>query len=142
MFRTIVLAIDGSDSSNRASDLAGRLAQEHGAKVIAVHVVEHMVGRAGGVAVHADEASIQARIHATIDGMKQSGVDASLQFAEGVLGGPAHVIAEVAADEHADLVITGTRGHSPITGIVIGSVAQRLLHLAPCPVLVVTPPGS
>ena len=33
--------------------------------------------------------------------------------------------------------MTGTRGHTVLTGMVIGSVAQRMLHVAPCPVLVV-----
>ena len=37
----------------------------------------------------------------------------------------------------ADLIVTGSRGHTAIAGIVLGSVAQRLLHLADCPVLVV-----
>jgi nucleotide-binding universal stress UspA family protein len=53
-------------------------------------------------------------------------------------GGPAPVIAEEARDRGADLIVAGTRGHGRIVGLVIGSVAQSLLHLAPCPVLVVT----
>jgi nucleotide-binding universal stress UspA family protein len=137
MFRTIVLAVDGSPSSDHAVDVAGKLASELTSKIIAVHVVEHMGGRAGAVPVHADESSLQGRISAQVDKLKQSGVDASLQFAEGILGGPAHVIAEVATNEGADVIITGTRGHSPVAGLVVGSVAQRLLHIAPCPVLVV-----
>jgi nucleotide-binding universal stress UspA family protein len=137
MFRTIVLAIDGSESSDRAVDIAGKLATELSSRIIAVHVVEHMGGRAGAVPVHADEGSIQGKINSQIESLKKSGLDASIQFAEGILGGPAHVIAEVASTERADVIITGTRGHSQLTGLVVGSVAQRLIHLAPCPVLVV-----
>jgi nucleotide-binding universal stress UspA family protein len=142
MFRTIVLAVDGSESSNRAVDIAGKLATESAAKIIAVHVVEHLALRAGAVPVHADEGGIQAKISAQVDALRNSGLDASLQFAEGILGGPAHVIAEVAANEHADVIITGTRGHSPLTGLVVGSVVQRLLHITSCPVLVVPSNGS
>ena len=142
MFRTIILAIDGSDSSSRAVDVAGELAQKYGSKIIAVHVVEHLGGRAGAVPAHADEGEIQAKINSQVEELKKSGIDASLQFAETAMGGPAHVIGDVAATEHADLIVTGTRGHSPIAGLVVGSVAQRLLHVSTCPVLVIPAKGG
>jgi nucleotide-binding universal stress UspA family protein len=50
---------------------------------------------------------------------------------------PAHAIAEVAREERSDLVVMGTRGHTALAGVLLGSVTQRLLHIAPCPVLVV-----
>jgi nucleotide-binding universal stress UspA family protein len=56
-------------------------------------------------------------------------------------GGPAHVIADAATKVGADLIVTGSRGHTALAGIMLGSVAQRLLHLAHCPVLVV-PKGA
>jgi nucleotide-binding universal stress UspA family protein len=39
--------------------------------------------------------------------------------------------------KNADLIVTGTRGRSALAGVVVCSVAHRLLHIAPCPVLVV-----
>jgi nucleotide-binding universal stress UspA family protein len=57
-----------------------------------------------------------------------------------ITGGPAPVIAEAAAREKADIIVTGTRGHTALAGVIVGSVAQRLLHVAPCPVLVVPAP--
>jgi nucleotide-binding universal stress UspA family protein len=57
-------------------------------------------------------------------------------------GGPAHVIADAAAKESADVIVTGTRGHTALAGVFLGSVAQRLLHLAGCPVLVVPDAAS
>lgn len=52
-------------------------------------------------------------------------------------GAAAHAIADVAEDEHADLIAVGSRGHSGIAGLLLGSVTQRLLQVVQCPVLVV-----
>jgi nucleotide-binding universal stress UspA family protein len=52
-------------------------------------------------------------------------------------GGVAHRIVEVAAKIPADLIVVGTRGHTTLGGLLLGSITQRLLHLATCPVFVV-----
>ena len=59
-----------------------------------------------------------------------------------MLGGPAHPIEEIAEEAKADLIVVGTRGHSAIAGLLLGSVTQRLLHIARRPVLVVPSPKS
>lgn len=56
---------------------------------------------------------------------------------EMIPGRPADVIATVAETRGADEIIIGTRGHGPISGAVLGSVAHALLHLAQCPVTVI-----
>ncbi len=58
-----------------------------------------------------------------------------------MVGGAAHPIASIADDADADLIVCGTRGHSAVAGLLLGSVTQRLLHLARQPVLVV-PEGA
>jgi nucleotide-binding universal stress UspA family protein len=50
---------------------------------------------------------------------------------------PADAVAAVAAETNADAIVCGTRGHSALTGAILGSVAQRLLHVAPCAVIAV-----
>jgi nucleotide-binding universal stress UspA family protein len=50
-------------------------------------------------------------------------------------GRPAHVLLSTSAD--AGLIVVGTRGRGPVTGLIFGSVGQRLLRHAHCPVLVV-----
>jgi nucleotide-binding universal stress UspA family protein len=50
---------------------------------------------------------------------------------------PAPAIAEAARDTGADLIVVGTRGHTAIGGLMLGSVTQRLLHIAPCALLTV-----
>jgi nucleotide-binding universal stress UspA family protein len=136
MFQTIVLAVDGSEQSNRAADFAATLAKESGGRILAVHVKELMAGRAAGP-IHVDEDEIVDEIRSRVKQLNDDGVKTELQVTSTMTGGPAHVIAEVAEKEAADVIVTGTRGHTAITGVVLGSVAQRLLHVAPCPVLVV-----
>jgi nucleotide-binding universal stress UspA family protein len=47
------------------------------------------------------------------------------------------MLADTARDAGADVIVAGTRGHAPVAGLLLGSVTQRLLHIAPCPVLAV-----
>ena len=53
------------------------------------------------------------------------------------VGQPGEVIAKLAAELACDLIVMGTHGRSPVAGMVMGSVASRVLHLAHCPVLLV-----
>ena len=54
-------------------------------------------------------------------------------------GEPVHVLAALARDEHIDLVVVGTHQHHRAGDILVASVAERLIRLAPCTVVVVKP---
>jgi nucleotide-binding universal stress UspA family protein len=140
MFNTIVLALDGSEGSQRAIPLAVELAQRDNAKIVIVHVDERIVGKGGGD-IHADEPEIQTEIRKRAEELSKQGIDADVVLRDVMVGGPAHPIAEVAAERGADLIVAGTRGHSAVAGLLVGSVTQRLLHLAHQPVLAVPPPA-
>lgn len=138
MFKTIVAAVDGSDTSGRAESTAVELAKEAGAKLVLVHVDEHNIGKGGGdLRVDSDE--VKAAVRKRAEELSGEGVDAGAEFRDSSLGGPAHAIADVAEEHGADLIVLGTRGHAPVSGLLLGSVAQRLLHITPCPVLTVPP---
>jgi nucleotide-binding universal stress UspA family protein len=139
VFKTIVLAVDGSESSDRAVSYAGELARQTGGRIVAVHIKELIAGRFAGP-VHVDEDELQAKVRKQIADLKSAGVSAEIEMHSTMTGGPAPVIADTAAREQADVIVTGTRGHTALAGVIVGSVAQRLLHVAPCPVLVVPPP--
>jgi nucleotide-binding universal stress UspA family protein len=139
VFKTIVLAVDGSESSDRALTFAGELAKQSGGRIVAVHIKELVAGRFAGP-VHVDEDEIQAKIRQQIKDLSDAGVNIAVEMHSTMTGGPAPVIAEAAGRENADVIVTGTRGHTALAGVIVGSVAQRLLHVAPCPVLVVPPP--
>jgi nucleotide-binding universal stress UspA family protein len=140
VFKTIVLGLDGSESSDHALQHATVLAREQGSSVKVVHVIEIAAGRGGGL-VHLDERELEAKIERQCRGLVDAGVDAELEFHSALAGGPAHVIAEVAARCNADLIVTGTRGHTAAVGVVLGSVAHRLLHISRCPLLIIPSAG-
>jgi nucleotide-binding universal stress UspA family protein len=57
--------------------------------------------------------------------------------AEPCFGNPVQEIIAAAKDWQADLIVVGSRGHGRLTGLLLGSVAQKVISLAHCPVVVV-----
>ena len=139
MFKTIIWATDGSANADRALAYATQLAHEADCPLVAVHSKELLTGRAGGYPLLADEDDVEGKIAKQVEEAKGDGLDARVIFAGGIAGHAANTIAEVAAAHGADLIVVGTRGQTAFAGLMLGSVAQRLLHVAPCPVLAVPP---
>lgn len=137
MFDTIVWASDGSEHADRALDYARALAEAGSGRVVALHVNEITVGRSAGYPVQIDEDEIETKIQKQAEELRAAGVDATYRQNGAAAGGAAHAIADVAAEENADVVVVGTRGQGPLAGLLLGSVTHRLLHVAPCPVLAV-----
>jgi nucleotide-binding universal stress UspA family protein len=140
MFKTIMWATDGTENADRALPYAKALAQEEGATLVVAHVVEKFAShKASGLAVHADEELVEAKLKKLVAQLSEEGLDADLRIVSHVGPQPAHEIADIAREAGADLIVVGCRGHAAITGLMIGSVTQRLMHVSPCPVLVVPP---
>jgi nucleotide-binding universal stress UspA family protein len=137
MFETVIWATDGSAAADLGLPYATELASGAGAKLVVVHCKELLVGRAGGVPALADEPQIQGKIRAQVAGLQDASVDVSLRIVTAAASSAPHAIADVARDTAADVIVVGTRGHSALAGLLLGSVTQRLLHIAPCPVLAV-----
>lgn len=141
MFKQIVWATDGSEHADRALEYAKQLAHQDGAALQVVHVVEKVPGgRTAGQDLRLDEGQIEAKVKAQADALSEEGLTSAMSIASELGAQPAHEIAELARQLGADLIVIGTRGDSAIRGLLLGSVTQRLLHLAGCPVLAVPPP--
>ena len=67
------------------------------------------------------------------------GIEASIEMGDVMAGGAGTLTRSPTSPRRskADLIVTGTRGHSPVAGLLVGSVTQRLLHIAKQPILVV-----
>jgi nucleotide-binding universal stress UspA family protein len=136
MINKILLPVDGSEPSHRAIAVAGELAIKLGAEIVVLHAQEHVATMKA-----AYEVESQGEAHQLVDGcvrtLKDLGASARGDVATSGYDRAARVILEVAEEEHADLVVMGSRGLSDFAGLVLGSVTHKVLHLAHCPVLVV-----
>jgi nucleotide-binding universal stress UspA family protein len=77
-------------------------------------------------------------LHAVVQPLADAGLAAT---AVAACGRAADVIVATAAEIHADLVVTGSRGRGPLRSMLLGSVAAEVATRAPCPVLVARGPG-
>lgn len=140
MFKRIVWATDGSENADRALAVAKSLASEEGATLTIAHVVQRIAsGRGKGLTWYADEEQVVARVKKLATELSDEGLSASVKIVDDRGIQTAHDIADAGREAGADLIVMGTRGHSAIGGLLLGSVTQRLLHVAPCPVLAVPP---
>jgi nucleotide-binding universal stress UspA family protein len=137
MFKKIIWATDGSAGADHALAYARDLSRTTGAELVVVHGEEMSAARSSiGYTRRVDEEDLETKIKRQVAEITGSGVPVSVKL----IGGHAHpaaLIAEVAEDVGADLVVVGTRGHTPLAGLMLGSVTDRLLHILSCPVLAV-----
>lgn len=140
--RTIVVGVDGSDQSKHAAEVAASLARQRGAKLLFVTVVRPPEGwwgivgsppPADALASSMTEAQ-QSILDVTVANIDLEGVE---YVATEEIGEPAAALSDVAREQNADLLVVGRRGAGIVERLVMGSVADRVAHYAPCPVLIV-----
>ncbi|MDQ6817910.1 MAG: universal stress protein, partial [Actinomycetota bacterium] len=138
MFTSIVWAADDSEHAKEALPHVMKLAHEGATEITILHVVERVEGGgAVGPTRRVDEGKIQDELERLAKDLSSGGIKASVVVRSDVGVRPAHEIVDLAGKKSADLIVVGTRGRSLLSEILLGSETLRLLHLAPCPVLVV-----
>lgn len=151
----IVVAVDYSESGKLAFERALELATEkaraevHVINVLPVYqsgVADATNGAWVGSLPTIEEASQQLRsyVDATREAFRLAHSGEDLAFlakmvAHQRVSVPSEEIAQLAADVEADLIVLGTHGRRGVPRLILGSVAEATLRLAPCPVLVVRP---
>ena len=145
-YRKILVAVDGSDASNKGLREAVRVAKAEGAQLFAVHVVDQFPAFAGldGMAVASGVDVLPAlreggkRIldKAQALALKQ-GVKAKVSLREMLSGGAADPIVREARKVRADLIVLGTHGRRGVRRMVLGSDAEQVVRSASVPVLLV-----
>jgi nucleotide-binding universal stress UspA family protein len=138
MYEKILVAIDQSPMAAQVLAAARELAQLSSGEVRVLHLRERemMGGRAGAVSYEGlDEA--RATADRAVRALAQDGIKASGEARNTPFGHTAREIVGEARDFGAEIIVMGSRGHSDLAGLVVGSTAHKVIHLADRPVLVV-----
>lgn len=146
MFKKILIALDGSDSSLRALDYAAHLAKQNKSELLIISAAEPLPPLAyEGAGSSAYMPQYQDDLHNSLEKMQKEETaklaknHPTLKITSKVIDGrPAHVIREAAKD--SDLIVIGHRGNGGLLSWMLGSVAKQIVDSCTCPVLVVKNP--
>jgi nucleotide-binding universal stress UspA family protein len=132
---SVIVPVDFSADSMAAIDVGLQLAKSPQS----LHVVHVLIDIApleagevwGVIDPQARVEQIEKLLKQKLDAPQYAGVNTAV-----LLGEPAHGIANYAQEKQADLIVIPSHGRTGITRLLIGSVAERVVRLAHCPVLV------
>lgn len=142
MVRHILVGVDGSSHSRNATRFAHDLAQQTGAKVTLMFVLEQPrlvpLGPFDAFAIGRNRRTPEEldRVRGVLDEFAADLPGATVEK-DVELGDPAEVLADQAERRHADLLVVGARGLGPGPRWLLGSVSDKLVHHAKCAVTVV-----
>jgi nucleotide-binding universal stress UspA family protein len=138
MFRRILHANDGSEPAFHALSVALAIARQNHSELhmVSVEEIDYMPEFIEEVR---EETGIAARrFRKVLDRARTLAEQEEVKLHTHVVAGhPVRDIVEIARELNADLLIIGARGHSALYERLVGSRADRIMHLAPCPVLIV-----
>jgi nucleotide-binding universal stress UspA family protein len=141
MFRRILVPHDFSPHADAALDLAIELAGPSKARIHLMHLFQIPMEllspyeiQMPPVLVEKVRAAASARVEAALSRVRAAGLEGDAEVDSGRI---AEMIAERAVALGVDLIVMGTHGHSGLKHLLLGSVAERVLRTAPCPVLTV-----
>lgn len=145
--RRILCPIDFSDASRHALDHTIALAAWYGSQITALHVCNPAFLPAPAILLaefpntvlptEADRQELKVRLDSWLDSARAAGLAAEVRFEEG--RNPAAGILACAASLPADLIVLGAHGRGAFERLLLGSVAEKVLRKASCPVLTVPP---
>ncbi|WP_422122957.1 universal stress protein [Planococcus sp. X10-3] len=138
MYKTILLAADGSENSLRAAREAVKIASmTKGSEVTILYVIDHNEAQSEeihrGTPLEVEKAR-QKKIEPITDLLQSKEIFYKKEMIYGI---PSHVISEYANDRNFDILIMGKRGLNPMQEMVLGSVSRSVLNKVDAPVLIV-----
>jgi universal stress protein A len=140
LMKNVLVATDFGDASDTALTYGRALARTFGARLHLLHVTENVFMKAlGGDAYITVFPEIQKDIDDAARTELRARVDADTPTTVALLtsNAPATSIVEYAKTEGIDLIVVGTHGRGAVAHLLMGSVAERVVRTAPCPVLTV-----
>jgi len=139
-----LVPLDFSEYANQALDYAIQLANKLGARLTLLHVVQSLPMGSVDMGVTLPytymqdlEAEIMESMNSCLARVTAAGLEGEVAVVHGV---PFQEIIEMAKAQHVDLIVMGTHGRTGFEHVLLGSVAEKVVRLAPCPVLVARQP--
>ena len=144
-YRKILVPLDGSTSAEAALESAATLAKAFGSELLLVGVLDLTAGMYDVYSEAFSPLDLKAQLEKFIEAALER-AKARLEgqgfrvrrFVE--VGVPHEEIAELAGAEVVDLIVMTTHGRKGLSHLLLGSVTEKVVRTAPCPVLVVRPP--
>ena len=148
LLKTILVATDFSPASAAALTYGRELASNFGAQLQVAHVAGNVLTRpyAGGDGISFADPGLQEALEAGARRQLEavlSAEDREQRRAQAIVlasNAPASAIVEYAEEEGVDLIVLGTHGRGAVAHLLVGSVAERVVRTASCPVLIVRHP--
>jgi len=141
--KTILFPVDFTEASERVAGYARLFAEKFGARLLVLFVVEDIMRYAGFYVPHAALEKMEKDLFEGAQKRMNEFVEQNFSGMEVeplvVSGEIAEKICEVARDRGIDLIIMGTHGRRGLEKALFGSVAEKVVKTAPCPVLTVNP---
>lgn len=141
----ILCPVDFSETSRHAFEHATHFARQCHAELTVLHVVEEapLMTAYGGVPDVSIVKEIQDVVEEKLHALTRAPEAAGLAITREIRHGSTHrSILSFAADRHMDLIVMGTHGRSGLDHAFFGSVAEKVIRRASCPVLIVRLPGA
>jgi universal stress protein A len=141
-FSTVLVAIDFSDSSDNAFQMALSLAKNFSAQLLVLHVINEPVDLRGFYVPHISFARLEEEIEEGAEKMMESFCRTHMADFENyqkiiVSGLPYEEIIAQAKEKSADLIVLGTHGRSGLDHVLFGSTAEKVVRKSTVPVLTV-----
>ena len=142
--KKILIPVDFSENSPKIVDYACHIAEKFKARLTVVYVVQTLQAYEGFVIPHIPmaefEEDLQKNAQAKMVDFVEKHLPSSLAYdAKVVIGDVAATINSFAEKEGMDMIVMGTHGYKGLEHALFGSVAERVIKMAPCPVLSINP---
>ena len=138
MYEKILVAVDHSEVTPRVLEAARGLAALSQGEVWVIHLREReMMGKTGLLTSSESAEAAGADVTSTVEALTKAGVKAHAVVRDALYGHAAREIVSEAADLGADVIVMGSRGRGDLAGLVLGSTAHKVIHLADRQVMVV-----
>jgi nucleotide-binding universal stress UspA family protein len=136
--KKILVPVDGSEFSMRATGYAADMAKLMDSEILLIHCHKSFPAILGEPYFQKAINKILNKSNELLGPYRKIVQDAGVRFIDRILEGPAaQAISEVANIEKIDLIVMGCRGRNDLEGLLLGSCTHRVLKTAPCPVLVI-----